>query len=881
MSHHPPPAWPLRLLRYLLREEYVEELEGDLEEIYQDLSENYSLAKANRRYTWEVFRMMRLSLIKPIGPQKLIHRPIMLKNNLTVAWRVFRREKVYTAVNLLGTALSLAVALLIMRYVSYERSYEDFNPQADQLVRITMDILDGGVLVDQDCETYPPLGPLIKDQMPEVEEFVRTYNLEGLVVKVDNEVFSQPDGVYATDPSFFKTMNYPLLHGTLDGLFEEPFEVVLTESVALRYFGRTDVVGERLENVGEDKPFLVKGVIPDSPPNTHLKVNFLLSYITMEAALGERPDNWGGNNTFTYLKLTSPDAYASFESKLEALNEKLYKEEKLESERVIAQPMQDIHLYSHKSFEAEINGDATSVYFLFGVAILVLIIAMVNYINLSTSKALDRAKEVGVRKILGSSLGQLRAQFFTEAALLNLLAGILALLLVSLSWPSFKVLAQLPSNLGLAGELDFWLVWVGLIAISTLVAGIFPAFILSSFKPISVLKGKYGRSSRGIWLRKGLVVLQFVITLFLLIQTFTADLQLRFLQQIDLGVDIEQTLVVRTPDREMMKAHYPSFRNEILQQPYFKAVTRSSCVPGLPSHEMGTTTGIDLVETLEPHNYNFYIYFMDEEFIPTMKMEVLAGQNFLPASENQPEVLNELEVIVNEESIRLWGIPSPEEALGKELDMWGKKRRIRAVVKNFHQAGAKSDFIPVIFMQTKSGGDFISIKLQPGDARAQVKQVEETYHETFPNSAFDYFFMDQEYDKQYQADVQFGQVFSLLTGFAILIACVGLFGLVSFTVLKRGREIGIRKVLGASVTEILNLLGREFMLLLVVSTVLGLPLSYYLIHRWLERYAFRIDLPTWVFLVPVLIILLVAGLTVYSQTVKVAIANPAKALRDE
>ncbi|MEM9984480.1 MAG: FtsX-like permease family protein [Bacteroidota bacterium] len=881
MKHHSPPRWPLRCLRYFLRAEYLEELEGDLEEIYQELSEEYSLTKANRSYTWEVLRMLRLSLIKPIGPLKLIHRPIMLKNNLTVAWRVFRREKVYTAVNLLGTALSLAVALLIMRYVNYERSYEAFNPAADQVVRITMDILDGGVLVDQDCETYPPLGPLIKDQMPEVEEFVRTYNLEGLVVKVGNEAFSQPEGVYAADPSFFRVMNYPLLYGSLDGLFEEPFEVVLTESLALRYFGRTDVVGERLESAGDSVSLLVKGVIRDSPPNTHLKVKFLLSYVTMEAALGESPDNWDGNNTFTYLKLTSPAAYGAFEAKLEALNEKLNQEEKLASERVIAQPMRDIHLYSDKSFEAEINGDATSVYFLFGVAILVLIIAMVNYINLSTSKALDRAKEVGVRKILGSSLGQLRAQFFTEAALLNSVAGVLALVLVSLTWPAFKTLAQLPADLSLANQAQFWLIWLSLILSSTLVAGMFPAFILSSFKPISVLKGKYGQSSRGIWLRKGLVVLQFVITLFLLIQTLTADLQLRFLQQIDLGVDIEQTLVVRTPDRESMKAHYASFRHEILQQSYAKAVTRSSCVPGLPSHEMGTTTGIDLVETLEPHNYNFYIYFMDEEFIPTMSLEVLAGQNFLPASENQPEVLNELEVIVNEESIRLWGIPSPEEALGKELDMWGKKRRIRAVIKNFHQAGAKSDFIPIIFMQTKSGGDFISIKLQPGDTRSQVEQAEAIYHATFPNSAFDYFFMDQEYNKQYQADVQFGQVFSLLTGFAILIACVGLFGLVSFTVLKRGREIGIRKVLGASVTQILNLLGREFILLLVASTVMGLPLSYYLIHRWLERYAFRIDLPTWVFWVPVLIILLVAGLTVYSQTVKVAIANPAQALRDE
>ncbi|MEM7659408.1 MAG: ABC transporter permease, partial [Bacteroidota bacterium] len=675
MAEHPsqgPPSWPLRFLRLILRPDFVEEIEGDMEELFQDHLENSSPARARRSYAWEVFRLIRPSLLRPL--LRIPYQPVMFKNHLIVALRVFSREKLYTLVNIIGMALGMTLALLILGYVQYELSYEALNPNADRLVRITMDYLDGETVVDQDCETYPPLGPMCKRVIPEVEAYVRTYGIDQRPVRVGDKFFSEPM-IYAADSSFFRLFNYPLLFGSEEDIFRQPFEVVLTQSMARKFFGKTDVVGEEIFFVGAEPAFIIRGVVPDSPPNTHLKFNILISYRTMEVAFGESNDNWGGNNTFTYLLLNRADQYPAFERSLEELNVRLVTEEKIESEQVIAQPIKDIHLYSNKSFEPEINGDARSVFFLFGVGILVIVIAIVNYINLSTSKSLDRAQEVGIRKVLGSSMTQLRSQFFMEALLINALSAGLAVGLIALAWPTFQQMADLPKAFQFGANANFWLALLALIGISTLLSGIFPAFILSSFEPISVLKGRFAHSGRGLLLRKVLVVFQFGITIFLLAQTLTANRQLQYLRDIDLGVDIEQTIVVRAPEGDALEERYSIFRDQILNYPDFESVSLSNCVPGMPSHQMSTTTGIQIVGAAEEHNYNFYLYFHDAAFLSTMKMTLLAGDNFIA------NATNELQVMINEEAMRLWGISTPAEAIGKQLDFWGDKRTIIGVVK--------------------------------------------------------------------------------------------------------------------------------------------------------------------------------------------------------
>lgn len=866
-----PPSWPLRLLRAFLHPDYLEEIEGDMEELFAEISENYSPKVAQRKYAWDVLRLFRFSLLKPILPFQ--PQTIMLRNHFTIAFRVLMRGKAFTAINLIGMMLGLAIALMIIVYVRFEMSYESSNPLADRIMRFTIDYMDGETVVDQDCETYPPLAPIIADRIPEVDKFTRAYSLDEQIFQIGDDVYREAM-VYATDPDFLEMFDYPLLHGSRENLFENPNEIILTESVARKYFGRTDVVGETLLHSSEQS-FIVKGIIKDSPLNTHLKVHILVSYPTLIAHFGEKEDNWNGNNTLAYLQLTDPAVEEVFHQKLVELNNSLHEEDRLKNEQVIAQKMTDIHLYSHKSFEVEENGDATSVFFLLGVAILIIIISIVNYINLATSRSLDRAREVGIRKVLGSTLGQLRIQFFLEALLINLGAAILAIGVISISVPQFRKIAGLPDSFSVLQEPIFWGLLLLIILVSTLLSGIFPAFIMSSFQPVQVLKGKFGHSSLGVIMRKGLVIFQFAITIFLLTQTLTSFQQLKFLRTIDLGTDVEQTIVVRAPQGEVLEAKYSTFKDQLLAYPEFESVALSTVVPGLPTKAMATTTGIHWVGAVDPHNYNFYITFMDEDFFETMKMEMLFGENFLPDAEN------DLKIVVNEEAVRLWGIGSAEAAIGEQVEYWGDKRTIIGVIKNFHQAGAKSAFIPMIFMYYPDNGELASIRTIPGNSTEQLAKVKELYTSVFPASPFDYFFMDQEYDKQYKEDERFQNVFGTLTGLAIFIACFGLFGLVAFSVAKRSKEIGIRKILGASVSHIVSLFSKDFLILILVASAIAIPVTYLIVTSWLEQYAFRIDLNVWLFVIPTFSVLALAGITILSRTIGISTSNPIDAIQEE
>ncbi len=869
-----PPQWPIKLLRKVLNQDYLEEIEGDMEEIFLDNLERYSEKEARQLYIKDSFKLIRPQLLRHFEGRQQLNAYGMFKNNLKIAIRVFQRDKVYTLINVLGMATGLAIAMLILLYAQFEMSYESYNPNADRLVRITMDYLDGETLVDQDSETYPPLGPKIKEEFSEVVDYARAYGLDEVTLNVNEKNFRESK-IYAADPSFFDMFNYPFIQGSGQGIFQDPMEAVLTESMALKMFGTTDIVGERMLIPDMEQNLNVVGVIPDSPDNTHFKFNILISFETMYNFEEDLDNNWNGNNTFTYLKLNSADQYDIVESNLRALNDQLHELDLIAGEEVIGQKIEDIHLYSDKSFEPEQNGDANQVYFLIGVALLVIFIAIVNYINLSTAKAMDRAKEVGVRKVMGSTVSELRFQFFTESLLVNLIAGALAIAMMILSLGFFRHTADLPESFTFHDLPDFWLLLTSILVISTLVSGVFPALVLSSYKPISVLKGKYVHSRSGTILRKGLVVFQFSITIFLLVQTLAANWQIDFMRTKDIGLNIERTIVVRTPHTDELRGKFTTFKNELLNQSSFKNVAVSNSVPGLPSSQMSTGTGINLVEALEERNFNFYINWIDEHYLETMQMQLLAGKNFIPGSPNENMV------IVNEESVRLWGIPSPEEAIGKKLDMWGAQRTIIGVVKNYQQLSAKSSYLPVILNYSDKFDAYASIRTNPGDLKEQLRTVVEVYEANFPNAPFEYFFLDQQFDQLYRADEQFQAVFGLLTGFALLIACLGLFGLASFTVAKRAKEIGIRKVLGAEVAQIMALVSKEFIWLVLIAMAIAIPTAYFMVGNWLDRYAFRMDVNIWLFVIPALGVVFVALLAVFSKTLSVATTNPVSSLRDE
>ncbi|OEK07277.1 hypothetical protein BFP71_05880 [Roseivirga misakiensis] len=795
----------------------------------------------------------------------------MFKNNFKTILRIIGREKMYTAINVIGLTAGISVALLMLSYVHFELSYESSNPKSDRMTRITIDYMDGSSLIDQDAESYHLLGPMMKAEFPEVEEFTRAYRMSEAVLKVDESSF-RAARVFAVDHSFLSLFSYSLMQGNEKTALTNPNEMILTESAAQRYFGTTDIVGKTIWTSVTNSELKVVGVTTDSPANSHLKFDILFSYSTMKQKLEERESPWNSNDTFTYVLLTEADKYDTFSASIDKLSKRLEAEEKIENERVIGQKMQDIHLYSHKSYEAEAGGNATIVYFLFLVALLVIIIAIVNYINLATAKSMDRAKEVGIRKVIGSTNNQLKVRFFIESLVINGMASSFSLITIYLLLPGFKAMAGLPKDFTLFDKGLFWLVFSGAIVISTLVGGSFPAFILSSFKPVAVLKGKFAHSSGGILLRKSLVVFQFSIAIFLLIQTFTSSKQLEYMQAKDLGLNSEQVVVVHAPPTRSEMVNFKLFRDELLNNSSFKSVALSTTVPGQPTSMMGSTTGINLINAVEEHNFNFFIYFTDDRYIPAMQLELLAGQNF-------GKGVYEQDVIVNEEAIKLWGFTDPSEAINQKINFWGDDRTIIGVLKNFHQTGVKEGYIPMIF-RYGNFGDYVSIRTGAGDIISQLSQIESLYNEHF-DSPFEFFFLDQKFDEHFKSDQQFQTVFSALSIFALLITCLGLLGLSSYTVAKRKKEIGVRKVLGASVSQVIALISKDFLWLIGIATLIALPITYYIVGNWLNSYSYRIDISFWLFAGPAIVVFLVALTTISSRTLSISKMNPVNSLRDE
>lgn len=808
----------------------------------------------------------------------------MIKNYFKIAFRNLLRNKGLTFINLVGLATGFAITLLIAQYVQFERSYENTHQNADRIVRLTLNYLTGNTVTTQDSEMYPAAGPKLKSEVPAVEKYTRVYDIgePNSPMQVGEQQFLMKS-LYAVDADFFNMFNYELLYGTKENLFQKPNEAVITESVALKYFNRTDVVGEILKSPGSSGDILynIVGVTHDSPPNTHLKVDMLISYSTMisdEEMLrrhGEKDDNWNNNNSYMYVQLAEGTDFNHFTNVLSDFSKKLIDEKKIKSEAIVGQKITDIHLYSKKTFEPEPNGDASSVYFLFAVAVLIIISAFVNYINLTTSQALDRAKEVGVKKVLGSTKSQLRIQFLVESLVLNILAGGLAILLVAIVKTKFIGLSGLPESFSLFGNLTFWLLLLSFIVFGGLLSGLYPAFVLSSFKPSTILKGDFSHSIKGNLLRKGLVVFQFAITTILLIQTFTVNEQIDYLRDLDRGVNVEQSIVVEAPAINAAQ-NYSVFKQNLLANSNVKTVALSHTVPGQPSGALSTTADIHITGTTPDAYHNFYLTFVDKDYVPLLGVEMIAGTNFEESTTPQKR-----HVIVNEKALEKWNITDPKDAINKKLTFWGGEWTIKGVVKNYHQQSPKSPMLPLIHIFNNAFRSLATVQFTGGSPKDNLKQVKEAFNTIYPGAPFSYFFMDQEYDKQFKAEDRFKNVFMVLTAFSILIACLGLLGLASFSVAKRRKEIGIRKVVGASTATILVLLSKDSLKTVMISVIISVPITYLLLQNWLENFAYKIDLHIWLFIVPVLLVFVLVLLSIGFKTIKTAIANPINSLRTE
>ncbi len=807
----------------------------------------------------------------------------MLRNYLKIAYRNLLKNKVFSLINILGLAIGMAACLLILQYVRFELSYDDFHEKGDRIYRVGVAWhYPNGELEEKLTGNFGAAGPAMKAELPEVEAFARFRPWFGsTLIKYDNVTLSQ-EHIYFADPSVFTIFSFPVLQGDAVNGLEEPNSAVLSASTAHKYFGHEDPIGKviELQQDSTTRLFTVKAVFQDVPANTHFRFNVLLSYKN----LGDFAEtDWGFSMVKTYLLLQPHTDLAALPEKFQNLLHK-YRESTMKDAvgevEFILQPLRDIYLYSDLRDEAIPTGNGQTLYFLALIGVLILCIAYANYINLSTARAMDRAKEIGVRKVAGASKSALIGQFLLESLMINTIAIILAVTLVQVLQLPFSWLTGQTLDLSQRHTVLFWLFWLGFFLVGSLASGLYPAFILSSFKPVAVLKGKLAQSRKGSRLRKSLVVFQFGISVALIAGTLLVYQQLTFMRDQKLGIDIDQIVVLKAPivTDSTFSRKTEAFKNTLSAIPDILQVTASTEVPG-----RNITWSNDLIHRQDvsaEYITSNYILGIDYDFVATYNLQIIAGRDF-----DERFGTDKKGLIINEKAVYLMGFETPEAAIDQPM-VWdyeedGKDFKIIGVVKNFHQLGLQHAFDPMILTLKHQQESFYSCKIQGEHLSVTLQTLQQVYDKFFSGNPFDYFFLDAFFDQQYKADQQFGNVFLLFSGLAIFVACLGLLGLVAFTTAQRTKEIGIRKVLGASAQSILTLLSWDFIRLVGIASLIALPIAYGVMHMWLENYAFRIDMGWWMFLVPVAVVLLIALFTISFQTIKAALANPVQSLRYE
>lgn len=791
----------------------------------------------------------------------------MQNHHLRIAWRNLWKDLFYSIINISGLALAAAAFLLIINYARFEYSYEGIYKKADHIYRVTLDLYKDGAYVVTDCETHPPLGPELKKQMPEVKDFVRMQNMD--LCEVTNPPYTaiRSERVYAADPSIFSIFNYEFIQGDPARALKGSMEAILTASTAQKLFGDTDPIGKVLSLRG--KTVTVTGVIKDIPPNTHLKIDMLVPFSFMQA-LGYDLSSWQGNNNYTYLEMAPHTDLAAFNRKL-----KVFTESRLKNKVYTAESIKQIHLHSKKTFEPEVNGDARTVQFVLIVAFLILLIGTVNYVNLTTARSAERLKETSIKKILGASRFTLIRQFFTESIIINVLALLLALLIIQLALPYYTRLTGMPANNHIFSNAYFWNSCALLFILNCVLSGLYPSFALSSAKAVSALTRSFTNALKGGTLRKTLVIGQFTIACIVLVTSIIVQKQLYFLRHQDLGMNLDGIMAIRGADLDKDSTSTMLFKNELLQLQGVKKVSLAGAIPGLPLSNLSTTSWVTIAGQQPASSFNYYVYPIDADFMSAMNMQLAAGNNFIAGAPNKNKV------IINEEAARKLGFRSAEEAVGRKISLYGEDREVTGVVKNYHQRSLKEGLLPIIHWYYEGNTNLFIVKADTRRIRNIITGAEKKWETYFKAHPFEYTFADDQFNQQYQSDTRFGEIVNIFTLFTIFITCLGLLGLTSYSVTRRTKEIGIRKVLGASATGIIHLLTKDFIWLVIAAIVIATPIAWYAMQQWLQGFAYRIAIPWWAFVLTGLLMAIVAVLTVGLQSLKTALTNPVKSLGRE
>jgi len=810
----------------------------------------------------------------------------MIRNYLKVAWRNLWKNKAFTAINIVGLAAGLAVCLLIVLYVKDELSYDKYNAQAENIYRIDADIFFNGTQFTS-AVSPAPLVPTLKKDYPQIVQFVRLKDFRDIRIKKDNQNIQEHNAVFA-DSTFFQVFSIPVIAGDRLTALNEPNSIVIDETTARKFFNSTDVVGKTLyvDNYVNCK---ITAVIRDIPPQSHFHFSFIRP---IHDTYHDDQGDWLSNNYASYVLVRPGVTQASLQDKVNATIDNYLSKQLEQVLHANANDLKkggnhffypvmaltDIHLHSNKSYEFQANGNVAYVYIFSVIAIFILLIACVNFMNLSTARSANRAKEVGIRKVAGSLRSSLITQFLTESVLVSFLSLLFALGIAALLLPLFNQLAG--KQMSVFTLFSSWLlpVLIALIIVVGCIAGSYPAFYLSSFQPVQVLKGSIAKGFKGSWLRNGLVIFQFFISITLIIGTIVIYNQLNYIRSREIGYNRDQVLVIN--DTYALDKQIKTFRQEMLK---ISGVQSAAVAGSLPTETGFNQNGWFRDPTLDAKQVTILTgFYADQNYIPTMGMRIAAGRNF---STDFPT--DSSAVIINETAAKLLGFKNPlNETLYRPVGyasdggFASKPYHIIGVVKDFNFSTMRNQIGPLIIELSENYGR-IAMRINTKNIPALITQVENKWNKMVPGQALSYTFLDADFNKVYNAEQRTGKLFITFAVFAIFIACLGLFGLVTYAAEQRIKEIGIRKVLGAKIGEIVTMIAKDFLKLVLISSVVAFPVAWWAMNKWLQSFAYRINISWWVFVVAGLLTIAIALITVSFQAIKAAIANPVKSLRTE
>ncbi len=866
-----------RFFRWYCNPDFYDDIQGDLDELYYRDQQQLAAWK----HLIAVLLLLRPSIIRPISQNSIIKENAMFKNYLKISIRTLAKHKFYTFVNVFGLAIGLAAFLLINEYVQFERSYDQHYEEADQLYRLTTDQVVDGVLGVRDAMSFSPSGKVLVDEVPEITRYTTTYKFNRVAFKQGDNVIEEINTVGA-DEHFLDLFTYQILYQDGTDLLIEPNTLVLTQTKALQYFGREDVVGETIYLYsGFERPFKIVGVIQDIPQNTHYKFDILMSIATIQDILDR--EAWNGYNYYTFLKLTPGTDHEVLNEKLLPLADKYIGD----NANLIftLQPLSDVHLSSDRTYEPELNGNARAINVLAVISIFVLIIAWVNYVNLSTAKAIDRAKEVGLRKVIGAYKRQLLMQFFIEAAIINLLGAVIAWLMAEVSLPYFQALVGKTIVPHTWESTRFIYSLIVFFVLGAFISGFYPALVLSGFRPVEVLKGKFRNSGRGIILRKALVVVQFGASLTLLAATFIVYQQVDHMRNRDIGMEIDQVVGFPRPrvngdQFEEFTSRMKSFLEQLRSDNTIIEAAQISNLPGGGPSDINSNAGeVGIVGLTEPMQSTTYVQVVDHLALDMLEVDFLYGRNFIKDMASDTGAL-----IANEAFIERFNLQVSEDLIGQTVrfgvgpEPWEVK--IIGIIKDVSRGSSKNKIEPTVYYVGENPRQTMA-KIAPQNTTAALAHIEATWSRFFPTAPLKYTFLDDRFARLYAEDQRFGDVFASFAIFAMFVALLGLFGLASFIAVQRQKEVGVRKVLGASIVQILFIFFKDFFGLLAISAIIGIPTVYLGMDQWLDNYAFRISFPWLMVFLAAAIVMLFAFTTIGVQIYRVAVLNPAKTLKYE